>query len=160
MKKVLICVLIFALIFIFAGCGAKETQEEKMAEKIFKGANGRDLDIDGDKVTIKGQNDEKVTFGDNKWPSSALAKSVPKFKYGIVSAVLESPDSVVITLESVQKNDSSTYLEIIKRDFTQDVYEINDEDMMSFSGKNNANVSVALTYMSEVLVITITSPEL
>ena len=105
MKKTLICLLIFALLFSFAGCGAKEKLEEKIAEKVFEEAGGGDLDIDGDKVTIKGDNGETVTFGDNKWPTSELVQNIPEFKDGKVNGVLESADSIVITLELVKEED-------------------------------------------------------
>ncbi|KAF5035631.1 hypothetical protein DSECCO2_583580 [anaerobic digester metagenome] len=159
MKKILFCLLIFALVFSLAGCGAKEKLEEKFAEKIFEKAGGGNLDIDGDKVSIKGENGEKITFGDNKWPKSELVKNIPEFKDGTVSAVLESSDSVVITLESVRKKDSFSYFEAIKKEFPLETFEMDSEDMTSFSGKNDAGVSIALMYTSEMLTITVTSPQ-
>ena len=81
MKKILICLLTFMLLFLFTGCGSKEKLGEKIAEKVFEEAGGGDLDIEGDKVTIKGDNGEKVTFGDNKWPT----KNIPELKDGVVA---------------------------------------------------------------------------
>lgn len=159
MKKVLICLLTFALILSFAGCGAKEKLEERIAEKIMEKAGGGDIDIDGDKVTIKGPNGEEVTFGDNKWPTSELAKSIPKFEDGKVSAVLESSDSISITMESVRKEDYSSYFKTIKKAYSLDAFEVNSEDMTSFSGKNDAGINVSLVYMSEVLTITVIGPQ-
>lgn len=52
MKKILICLWAFALLFSFTGCGAKEKLEEKVTEKAFEETGGGDLDIDGDKITI------------------------------------------------------------------------------------------------------------
>ncbi|NLB74768.1 MAG: hypothetical protein GX795_12245 [Firmicutes bacterium] len=162
MKKILIGLLAFMLVFSLAGCGTKEKLEEKageaLAEKIVEQAGGGDIDIDGDKVTVKGQNGEAVTFGSNKWPTSELANIIPEFKNGTVNAVLERPDSVVISLESVQKEDASFYFETIKKDFPQDVFEMNAEDTASFSGKNDVGVNVTLMYMSEMLTITVTAP--
>lgn len=117
MKKILICLLTFTLLFLFTGCGAKEKLEEKVTEKVFEEAGGGDLDIDGDKITIKGDNGEKVTFGDSKWPTSELAKNIPEFKDGTLNGVMETTDSIVITLESVQGEDVPPYWETIKKDF-------------------------------------------
>lgn len=159
MKKILICLLTFMLLFSFTGCGAKEKLEEKAAEKVFEEASGGDLDIDGDKVTIKGDNGEKVTFGDNKWPTSELAKNIPEFKDGTVNGVLESADSIVITLESIKEENVSLYWETIKKDFSKDVYEMIATDFITISGSNDAGINVSLVYMSEVLTITITAPQ-
>ena len=157
MKKILISLLAFMLAFSIAGCGAKEKLQEKVAEKILEEAGGGDVDIDGDKVTIKGENGEEVTFGNNKWPTSELVKNIPEFKEGIVNAVLEGSDSVVITLESVQEGDAFSYFKTIKKDFPQNVFEMNAEDTVSFSGNNDAGVNVTLVYMSEMLTITVTA---
>lgn len=159
MKKILICLLTFALLFSFAGCDAKEKSEKKVAEKVFEEAGGGDLDIDGDKVTIKGDNGETVTFGDSKWPTSELAKNIPEFKDGTVNGVLESADSVVITLETVKEEDVSPYWEIIKKDFSKDVYEMIATDFITVSGYDNEGINVSLVYMSEVLTITVTAPQ-
>lgn len=159
MKKILICLLTFALLFSLTGCGAKEKLDEKVAEKIFEEAGGGDLDIDGDKVTIKGDDGEKVTFGDNKWPTSELAKNIPEFKDGTVNGMLESADSIVITLESVKEEDVSLYWETIKKDFPNDVYEMNSSDFSTFSGSNGEGLTVSLVYMDEILTITVTKTQ-
>lgn len=159
MKKILICLLIFALLFSFAGCDAKEKLEEKVAEKVFEEAGGGDLDIDGDKVTIKGENGEKVTFGDSKWPTSELANNIPEFKDGTVNGVMETADSIVITLESVQEEDVYPYWETIKKDFPKDAYEMIATDFITVNGYDDEGINVSLVYMSETLTITITSPQ-
>ncbi len=158
MNRTLICLLTFALLFSFTGCGAKEKLEEKLAEKVF-GETGGDLDMDGDKITIKGENGETVTFGDNKWPTSELAKNIPEFKDGTVNGVLESADSIVITLESVNKEDVSPYWETIKKDFPKDVYEMNSSGFSTFSGSSDEGLTVSLAYMDEMLTITVTKTQ-
>lgn len=157
MKKILTGLLLFLLIFWLAGCGKKAKLEEKITEKVFEGATGNKLDIDGDKVTVKGENGEAVTFGDNKWPTSTLANIIPEFKGGTVSAVLKSSDSILISLESVRKEDASSYFEKIKKDFVNDVFTMNAEGTTSFTGKNDAGVSVTLVYMSEMLTVTVSA---
>ena len=159
MKKILICLLTFALLFSLAGCGAKEKLGGKVAEKIFEEAGGGNLDIDGEKITIKGDSGETVTFGDSKWPTSELASIIPEFKDGTVNGVLESADSIVITLESVKEEDVSLYWETIKKDFPKDVYEMIATDFITISGSNDAGINISLVYMSEVLTITVTAPQ-
>ena len=157
MKKILICLLTFVLLFSITGCGAKEKLEEKVRGKVFEEAGGGDLDIDGDKITIKGDNGEKVTFGGSKWPTSELAKNIPEFKGGTVNGVMESADSIVITLESVQEEDALSYSEEIKKDFSKDIYEMIATDFITISGYDDEGINVSLVYMSEVLTITVTA---
>lgn len=159
MKKILICLLVFTMLFSFTGCGRRKTPGQRIAEKVFEETAGGDLDIDGDKVTITGDNGEIVTFGDNKWPTSELTNAIPEFKNGKVNSVLESPGYVVISLESVEKEDAISYFKTIKKSFPRDVFEINGEDMTSFSGKNDAGVNVTLVYAEDMLTINVIAPQ-
>lgn len=112
-----------------------------------------------EKVTIRGDNGEKVTFGDSKWPTSELARNIPEFKHGTVNGVLESADSIVITLESVKEEDVSLYWETIKKDFLNNIYEMIATDFITISRSNDAGINISLVYMSEVLTITVTVPQ-
>lgn len=159
MKRLFIGLLALVLAFALIGCGAKEKLEEKAAEKIVEAVGGGDVDIDGDKVTIQGENGEEVTFGNTQWPTSELMKSIPEYKDGEISAVMDSADYVMISLESVKEEEVAEYFQTIKETFMQDVFEMNAEDMTSFSGKNDAGVGIALMYSSEALTITVTAPQ-
>jgi hypothetical protein len=159
MKNIVIGLLTFILFFSIARCDAKEQFEEQVAEKLFEEASGGDLDIHGDKVTIKEVTGEEVTLGDNKWPTSELVKNIPEFKGGIVVAVLERADSIVITLESVQEEDAFSYFQRIKKDFPKNVFEMNAEDTVSFSGNNAIGINVTLVYMSGMLIINVTGSQ-
>lgn len=106
-------------------------------------------------MTIKGEDGEEVTFGENEWPTSELANNIPEFKDGTISSVIESSEYISITIESVGKKDFSSYLEKIKKEFLEDAYETNADEMISFSGKNDAGVTIALVHMDEMVTITI-----
>lgn len=159
MRKILISFLVIMLAFSIVGCGAKGKMEDKLTEKIIKQTTGMDADISGDKITFKGQDGEELTIGSSTWPTSKLAKSIPEFKKGKVTAVMESPDAAVITLELVLKEDVYPYFETIKKEFAQDAAELNTEEMRSFNGKNEAGINVTLVYISEVLTITVSSSQ-
>lgn len=158
MRRLIICFFILSVVFSLVGCKARESFGEKLTEKIFDEAFDGKVDIDGDKVTIKGDNDEEVTFGDYKWPSSELAKIIPEFKDGKVNTVMESSEIVTITLDSVKEDDAASYIEDRKADFTQDPYEIMGEDYISFNGKNDSGITGSFTYMSGILVISLEKP--
>ena len=145
MKKILICLLTFALIFSFAGCGAKEKLEEKAAEKILQGA-GVDANIDGDKVVIKGEDGQELTIGAGEWPSSDLAKSIPEFKGGKVVSVMEADDSLFIMIEEISEDDFTAYLDEIKKIFTEEAFKMNTDTGMIYAAGNDKGIGVTLTY--------------
>lgn len=163
MKKILTVLLALILVLGLAGCGAKEKLEkkagEKIAENILEGAGAGDVDIDGDKITVKGEGGEEVTFGGDEWPTSELAKSIPEFRNGKISAVMDSDDYVMITLESVQYEEASAYFEAIKTEFSLESYETKMDGMISSSGKNGAGIGVTLVYSGEVMTITVAVPQ-
>jgi len=162
MKKFIAGALIFILILSLAGCGAKENLEKKagetLAEKTIEGAGGGNVDIDGDKVTIKSESGE-LTVGGTEWPKSELAKSLPEFKEGKMTGVFDSTDSVMITLESVKEADAVNYLETIKKAFAQEPIEATAEDSFNYGAKNANGIGVTLQYSNETLTITVTKAE-
>jgi hypothetical protein len=161
MKHLKIIFYTSMLILLLGGCGVKEKLEEKageaIAEKMIEDAGGGDVDIDGDKVTIKGENGEEITVGGTQWPESELAKSIPEFKDGEVASVLDSTDSVIITLESVKEEDATSYFEAIKNDFKEESFEATDQESMSYWAKNTEGISVGLQYSVDTLIITVAS---
>jgi hypothetical protein len=160
MKKWIGCLLILVLLLSLAGCGIKENLEKKageaLAENVLESTGGGDVDINGDKITIKGESGEELTVGGTEWPKSELAKSVPEFQTGTITAVLDSADCVIVSLESVKEADAAAYFATVKKDFTREPFEVNAEGSTSFGAKNADGVSVALQYSGETLTITVT----
>lgn len=149
MKKMLIGLLAFMLILAIAGCGAKEKLEKKageaIAEEILEDA-AVDVDLDGDKVAIKGEDGQELTIGEGEWPSSTLAKSIPEFKGGKVASVMEADDSLFIMVEEISEQDFTAYLEEIKKIFTEETYEISTGTGMMYAAENGKDIVVMLTY--------------
>lgn len=157
MKRIIVCILMISVVISFIGCKTKEKLEANLTEKILEEAFDGNIDIDGDKVTVKGENDEEITFGDYKWPSSELAKIVPEFKNGKVNSVMEGSEVVVITLDSVKEEHAAAYIEEVKVDFAGDAYEVSGEDFISFNGINASGIRASFTYMNGILSISIES---
>lgn len=165
MKKLLIGLLVFVMILSLAGCGTKEKLEEKageaVAEKILEESSGgkADVDIDGDKMTIKGKNGEKLTVGGTEWPKSELVKNIPEFKDGTVISIMDTKSAIQINLEKVKKEAFVKYLEAIKKDYAEEAYETTSEGLVSYGANNAAGIGVLLYYADETLVITVTQPQ-
>lgn len=156
MKKILIGLLAFMLVLSFAGCGAKEKAGEALAEKIIEEAGGGDVDIDGDKVVIKGEDGEEAIFGETEWPTSDLAKSIPEFKSGKVVTVMEMNNSLLIALEKASKEDFADYLDEIKKTFTEEGYDMKSEGNVTYGAQNGEGIGVTLIYTTdETLSITV-----
>lgn len=150
MKKILIVGLAFILIISMAGCGVKEKIEQKageaIAEKIIEGAGGGDVDIDGDKVVVKGEDGSTATFGGSEWPDSELGNSIPEFKDGTVVGAIEMNESLYLTLEQVSEKDFLDYFEEIKETFNQDVFDMRSEGNVTYGAANGEGLSITLIY--------------
>lgn len=155
MKKILSLMLVIMLVMSLAGCGVKAKLEQKageaIAEKMIEGAGeGKvDLDLDGDKVVIKGEDGEKMTFGSTEWPKSKLANSIPEFKKGNIVSVMEIDDSLFISFEEVSEKNFEEYMAKIKNDFTEESYEMKQEGSMVYGATNSKGIAISLTYTDE-----------
>lgn len=146
MKKLIVLLLVLTLACLgAAGCGAKEKLEEKAAEKILEQGGAEDVDIDGDKITIKGEDGEEVTIGGGEWPKSDLAKIIPEFKKGKITNTMETSNYLMVNLEEVEEADATAYIEENKSNFTLDNYESKSEGMITWSGKNDKGLTLNLT---------------
>lgn len=59
----------------------------------------------------KDESGQEVTIGSTQWPKSDLAKNIPEFKKGDITAVMDSPDYILVTMEKVDQKDFLNYLE-------------------------------------------------
>jgi predicted small lipoprotein YifL len=160
LKKFIVLFLILTLAcFSAAGCGAKDKLEEKAAEKmteeILEQAGAEDVDIDGDKVTLKGEDGEEVTFGGDEWPESDLANSIPEFSKGEFANIMETSNYLMINFEEVKEADAAAYIEQNKPEFTLDNYESKSEGMISWSGRNDEGLQLSLTLADASFTITL-----
>lgn len=145
MKKMIIRLVVLSLALSLAGCGAKERAGEALAEKILEEA-GVEADLDGDKVVIKGEDGQELTFGEGEWPTSDLAKNIPEFKGGKVASLMEAGDSLFIMIEEVTEQDFSDYWDEVKEAFTEETYEMSTDTGIMYAAENGKGVSVMLTY--------------
>lgn len=134
------------MILSSSGCGAKQKLEEKIAEKIVETAVGGNIDIDGDEVTIKGENGEEVSFGSTEWPTSEIAKKIPEFKKGELTNVISSENGVMLVAEKVEEQDFNDYYKNIVKDFTKDSYFLASKDGVTYTGKNDNGLIASITY--------------
>jgi uncharacterized lipoprotein YehR (DUF1307 family) len=163
MKKNLILLFALVLVLSFAGCGIKGKIQDKVGEaigeKVIEGVGDGKVDIDGDKITIEGDDGTEVTFGGTEWPKSDMAKNIPKFKNGNVISVVESQEAVQINLEEVSKKDFESYLNQIKKEYTENAFETTSEELISYGADNGKGVGIMLYYGDEAVSITITTVE-
>ncbi|NLZ52638.1 MAG: hypothetical protein GX892_05740 [Thermoanaerobacteraceae bacterium] len=149
MKKILVLLLVLVFFFSVSGCGVKKKIENKIGEaigeKIIEGATGQKVDVDGDQVTIKGE-DGSFTIGGGQWPDNDLVKNIPEFRDGKIEGVMSSEETVAITIEEVEQRVFENYLANIKKSFTRDTYELTTNEIISYSGANEKGINVQLSY--------------
>lgn len=155
MKKIIGCLLAILMLTALVGCGVKEKIAEKAAEKFIEGIGGGQVDIDGDKVTVKGEDGETLTVGGADWPTSDIAKAIPEFTKGEIASVMEVENGMMVTVESVKEADYEDYLEKIKKDFAADAFESNSEDYRAYGASNSDGVSVQVMFGDDSVSITV-----
>ena len=159
MKKKLIYLFMFVMVLSLTGCGTKQKLEEKVAEKVIEDASGGKVDIDGDTIKMQGKDGEDITIGGTKWPNSDLVKNIPKFEDGTIISVMETKDTSIINLDQVKKEDFVKYLEEIKKDYTEEAYEVTSEGNVTYGANNVDGISVQIFYMDKTVNITVTQAQ-
>ena len=145
MKKISFVLIIIVLLWLFTGCGAKQTMEDKIAEKIVEGVVGSDIDIDGDEVTIK-TDEGDVTFGSTEWPNTELSSKIPEFKKGKIVSVMNSEANLIIMIEEVEEKDFMDYYERIKGEFKEEPYESKSGETIAYMGNNEDGINITASY--------------
>ncbi len=148
-NKILAAALGVFMLFSLVGCG------QKVAEQVVKKTTGGAVEVKGDKVTIKGQSGETVTVGGTHWPKNTLGKSVPVFKGGKIESVMESEAYVLIMLKEVSQNDFGAYVELLKKEYTEDSFSTAASDRISYCGANEKGVTAQASYEVKEKVVTI-----
>lgn len=152
MRKITLALLILLSVStLVAGCGVKQKIQQKIGESIVEKVvedalsdENAKVDIDGGKITIEGKDGESFSFGAGKWPD---VDYIPEFKKGkIISTSKDEKDSIAVIFEEVAKKDIEDYVKNIKKDFTEETYEVNSDDSIVFNGKNYEGARVHIQY--------------
>lgn len=162
-KKISIVVLVIALILSLASCGAKQKLNDKIAEKVTEGivnkATGGDADVDlkDGKITLKGEDGEKVTFGETEWPKGPAAEKIPEFKQGKIMSSVVTEKSIMVMFEEVESQDFEQYLEIIKAEgYVNDTAELNSGEIRTYSASSEeATVYLQHDLTNKILTISL-----
>ena len=162
LKKFIVVLLSTLIMLSLTSCGVRQSLDEKIAEKVTEGviekATGGEANIDVDKgqLTIKGENGEKVTLSDSKWPEGEVAKLIPEFKKGNIVSAINSDKACVIMIEQIEAKDFKQYVEQLKaRGFTNDVAEYTSDSGQSYNAHLNENTMIVVLYDPENKALTI-----
>jgi ABC-type phosphate/phosphonate transport system substrate-binding protein len=152
MKKVLSLLIAAMFVLSLTGCGMKNKIEnkigEKIGEKIVEGTTDNKVDIEGDKVTVKGEDGSEVTFGGNEWPKNDLMKDIPKFEKGTINTAAASEELNMIIIEGVEKKDFQNYWEKLKDRFSKEPFSLETGDTLSYGGVDEKGIGAQFSYNS------------
>lgn len=161
-KKLIVILLTVLMMLSLASCGIKKSVDEKIAEKVTEGIVNKatggevDLDIKDGQLTVKGEDGEKVSFGDTKWPEGQTADLLPKFKKGKIITTINADKACMVMLENVELQDYNKYVEELKSSgFSNEVSEYSSETNYNFMAKSNETTYVVVMYDSENKTISI-----
>jgi len=153
MKKILIYFFIVALVISSTGCKAKEKLAKKVGEsiveKIVESTGDGEVDIEKDKIVVTDGEGNVSVFGETEWPTSDLAKKIPKCKGGKVTTVMETTDTILIGLIEVSKEDFAEYLTEVKDTFAENPFDMTAEGNVTYGAENSDGMSILLMYTAE-----------
>lgn len=153
MKKVALVLLGVAMLLALAGCGVRKSIEDKITEGIIENIAGEDVDVDldGDTITVEGEEGEQWTFGGGEWPKSEAAGLIPEFKKGNITAVIDSSDGCWITIEDVDEQDYLQYIEALKSaGFAHNTTQYSDESSVLYGASlEDESASILVSYSGD-----------
>ncbi|HHU17635.1 MAG TPA: hypothetical protein GXZ70_05365 [Clostridiales bacterium] len=160
MKRLSVAFLVILLACsLLVGCCTKEKIEQKVGEKLAEeavekilGDENAEVDIDGEKITVKGKEGETLSLGGAEWPDIDY---IPEFKQGRIISAAHDSNSAMIILEEVDRKNFKDYLEDIKKVFTEENYEMQAEEYLLFEGKNTKGEKIVLQYFTNDNSLTI-----
>lgn len=153
MKRLLI---VFTSLLFLIGCGIREKAEDKVSEKIMEKATGSkkvDVDRDGEKITIEGEDGEKLSIGSGKWPETEFANSLPKFDKGKIVSVIELENGFTVAIEDAKASDVEAYVEEVQKTFNNDKQTVNSEGYFRYFASSDSEEVVSITYSDDYLSI-------
>jgi hypothetical protein len=151
MKKFLLAALVITLILTLGACKSPaDLIGEKVGESIVEGITGSDVDVEGDSVTIKGE-DGEVVLGGKEWPDNEIMKKIPKFTKGTIDSTMVSDETGgMINLTDVAQADYDAYVEEVKSaGFNVDAKTLEMDQVDSYYALNSENYAISLTYAAD-----------
>ena len=150
MKKILLLILaILLLTSTMTGCNIGKKLQEKAGEELVKDILGSNVDLDGDKVVIGGDDGDKIEIGGSEWPDSELARVIPKYPSGTVESVIQSSNVVQVSISGTNERDFKAYLEQIKDIFSENAYEGTSDGSTTYSASDGKGHSILIIYDDE-----------
>lgn len=166
MKKVLVIIISLLLLLPLAGCGVEQKIADKVGKKVAEGVAEKilgddvDVDLDGDKVTIKGDDGTEWSVGKGEWPADKAGALLPEFKKGKISSVLNSEEGCWVTIEEVDEADYLHYVEALKTaGFVDDAYTATGEEELSYAARMEGKASMSVSFHNGLLMITLSLQE-
>jgi len=147
MKKIVLAVVFAALLISLDGCkkNVEEEVSESIAESFMEDSGNGDMDMGGT-VVVKNEDGSEVSYGSTQWPTSDLVKDVPVCKSGLITGTVDSEEYSTIYMEEVKEKDALEYLRELKQKFSQNSYEVEADDIISYGGENSNGIAVVIYY--------------
>lgn len=158
LKRLFAMFLAAVLLLSASGCGIKRRIEDKIGEavgeKMIEKMTGQEVDVEGDEITIKGEDGAEITFGSGEWPDNELMKDVPKFEKGTIADVTKSDSLNMILFTDVKQKDYENYRDKIKEAFTVDAVDLKMDNVITYAGSNGKGVYIQISFNTDDNTVT------
>ena len=163
-KKITVLLLVALLMMNLAACGAKKSLDDKIAEKVTEGVINKatggegkvDIDMDSGGISFEGEDGEKITLGDTKWPTGEAATKIPELKKGKIISAMSSEKACMAMLEGLDLQDYKQYIEEVKDSgFVNDAVEQESAASYIYYANSDEAALVYLMYDAEGKTLTV-----
>lgn len=153
MKRLFTLFLAAVLLLSASSCGIKRRIEEKIGEevgeKMIEKMTGQEVDVEGEEITVKGEDGSEISFGSGEWPDNELMKGIPKFDKGTISEVTKSDVLNIILITDVKQKDFENYRDKIKEDYTVNPVDMKMDNLITYAGSNEKGVYVQISFNTD-----------
>lgn len=130
---------------LMSGCNLKEKISESITEEVVEKEAGNEADTE-------------TNSDEYEWPEDQAGVCLPKLENGIITYVLNGPDTCMLKVEDIGPEEYRDYKDVIvEAGFTNEVLESSAENLEIYSGASVWDMLVTLSYdgSEETLQITI-----
>ncbi len=160
MKRHGVIALTLLLLCTLAGC---KSPGKMIGEKAVENITGGEVEVDGDKVTVKTEDGLYAAIGGGEWPADQMGAKIPKLEAGKVAFVANAEETCTLIVGEVKQEAFEDYLDkVTDAGFTAEPLSYSSDDNRMYLAQDGAGVAITLNYevKNEILNLSVVQEKL